>query len=314
MGDDVFEPPKAVEIVGVKENWINSQPLTIESLRGQVVLLDFWAFSCVNCLRTIDSLKEIWAKHKDRNFMLIGIHTPEFEFEKNIFNLKMAVRKLGIEYPVLSDPGRINWKNYGNSFWPRAALINPEGFVVFDHVGEIGYDEIDRKIIELVAGDEKILSIHENPKHYPFFMSKELYAGRLRNPELGSVKICTKESCDEYYDPGNHKEGIIYLKGDWKQENEYLEFRGTNGYVLLRFNSKQVNAVLDGSGHVEILYHGETLDPDYAGKDVIFKRGKSFVTTNGPRLYNLIELEKYMPGDIKLIPFKGFRIYSYTFG
>lgn len=314
MDNSISIPGDAKEIASSPENWINSSPLTIRSLHGYVILLDFWAYSCANCIRTIGSLGEIWLKHKDRKFMLVGIHTPEFEFEKNIYNLRFALRKFGIEYPVLHDPEGINWKNYGNNYWPRAALINQNGQIIFEHIGESGYDEIDRKIIELLGDSGKIESIREKPTNYPFFMSRETYAGSVKGAEIGSVKVCTKESCEEYYDPGNHKEGIIYPKGDWSRGEECLAFWGNSGYISLMFNSKEVNAVLDGSGHAEVLYHGEVIDPDDAGSDIIFKRGRSFVSMNGPRLYSLLKLDRYMPGEIKIIPFRGFRIYSYTFG
>ena len=128
--------------------WLNSDILTIDKLRGKIILLDFWTYSCVNCIRTLPSLKSIWKKYKGKRFMLIGIHTPEFEFEKEIGNVKYAIKKYNIDWPVLQDPERINWENYGNTYWPRAALINGEGEIIFEHIGESGYDDVDSKIAE----------------------------------------------------------------------------------------------------------------------------------------------------------------------
>jgi len=140
---------KAPELVGVdsEKQWINSKPLKLADLVGKVVLLDFWAYSCINCVRTLPALKEMWSKYKDKRFVIIGVHTPEFEFEKEVGNVKAAVKKHGIEYPVVSDPERYNWVRYGNRWWPRAALIDAEGKLIFDHVGEAGYDEIEERIV-----------------------------------------------------------------------------------------------------------------------------------------------------------------------
>ncbi len=142
----MFLTKRAPEIISKKDQWINSEPLTLEKLMGKIVLLDFWTYSCINCLRTLPALKEMWEKYKSKNFIIMGIHTPEFEFEKEIENVKAAVKKHRIEYPVLNDPERINWNRYGNKYWPRYALINPRGNLILEHIGESGYDEIDERI------------------------------------------------------------------------------------------------------------------------------------------------------------------------
>lgn len=313
MEGDIFEPKMAPEIASNSENWINSPKMTLDELRGRIILLDFWTYSCVNCLRTLRSLREMWKKYKDSEAVMIGIHTPEFAFERDIENVRRAVKKHGIKYPVLNDPERINWHNYGNSFWPRAALISRKGQIIMDHIGESGYDEIDRKIMEEL-GMEPVQAIRQTKRNYPFFITPEIYAGSLRNEGIGSSKVCTPEKCSEFYDPGNHREAVIYLKGEWIQTPEYLEFTGDSGYVSLKFYAREVNAVLGGRGYAQVFFDGESLDERNAGKGVVFKRWKSFVQVNRPDIYNLISIERYVAGDIRIIPFKGFRIYSYTFG
>ncbi|VVB59625.1 Thiol-disulfide oxidoreductase ResA [uncultured archaeon] len=127
---------KAPEIVSTESQWINSKALTMKDLRGKTVLLDFWTYSCVNCLRTLPALKQMWKKYRNRDVVIIGVHTPEFEFEKDIANVRFAVKKHRIKYPVLNDPERINWERYGDTYWPRAELINSEWELVFEHVGD----------------------------------------------------------------------------------------------------------------------------------------------------------------------------------
>lgn len=309
----MFFRRKAPEIISIKRGgWINSEPLTLEKLRGKVVLLDFWTYSCVNCLRTLPALKEMWSKYKGK-VVIIGIHTPEFEFEKDLANVKEAVKKHGIEYPVANDPDRVNWERYGNRYWPRAALINAKGELIMDHIGESGYDEIEERIIEEL-GEDSYEKIKEKKRSYFPGTSRETYAGSLRNPGLGSSRVCTFGGCDEYVDPGNHVDGVLYLKGEWKQEPEYLEFRGKEGSITYKYHAKEVNVVISGEGLAEVLLNDKPLDSDSSGADVVLRNGKSYVKINGPDMYQIIKQEKFGGGELTIVPFKGLEVYAYTFG
>ena len=309
---------KATELVWKEnKNWINSKQLTLQQLQGKVVLLDFWTYSCVNCIRTLPALKEMWKKYKDKSFIIIGIHTPEFEFEKDVFNVQKAVRKLGIEYPVLNDPERINWENYGNTYWPRAAVINPAGEVVLDHVGEAGYDEIEETIIEELKKMKEIgktATPSEEKRFYHSDISPETYAGRARNQGIGSSRVCSKRGCEEFYDPGKYHRDIIYLHGDWKQTPEYLEFVGEQGHLAFQYFAREVNVVMDGKGAATILLDNGPLNSAAVGKDVSVKYDKSLVFLEGPDMYNLIRKKEFHTGVIKILPFKGLKVYAFTFG
>lgn len=302
------------------KQWINSDPLTLEKLRGKVVLLDFWTYSCVNCLRTLPALKEIWKKYKQKRFMLIGVHTPEFEFEKEIGNVKYAVKKHDISWPILQDPSHSNWDNYGNTYWPRAAVISSEGNIVLNHVGEAGYDEIESVIVgELTALREIFGDVEIKPETRPEYhgqLSKETYAGSLRSGGLGSAKVCTKEGCDQYADPDKHRPGVIYPHGDWAQEKEYVEYHGTQGegWINYQFYAKEVNVVLGGAGKAEVLLNGKSITTKEAGKDIAFEDGKSFVSVQGGDMYNLISLSFIQGGTLTIKPFSEMKLYAYTFG
>lgn len=300
------------------KNWINSKPLTWESLRGHVVLLDFWTYSCINCVRTLPALKEMWSKYHDKKLIIIGIHTPEFEFEKDLTNVKKAARKHNLEYPILNDPDRTNWENYGNSYWPRVALIDAQGNLVLDHVGESGYDEIEAEIIKQLKKTNTLAAttlITEEKRYYPVSISKETYAGSKRNEGLGSAQVCSKKGCEEYYDSGKkYHQDIIYLQGEWKQEPEFLEFKGDAGHIALNYAARETNVVLDGKGAATILLNDKPLTEANAGKDVVVKGGKSLVFIDGPEMYNLIKSKEFQTSLLKIIPFKGLKVYAYTFG
>lgn len=311
MEEAAFLQKSVAELESSDENWLNSAPLSMLSMAGRQVLLHFWSYSCFGCIRSIPFVKGLCSAVAKEKITVISVHTPVLAFEKNIYNLKMSVRRMDIQIPVLHDPESVNARNYGITSLPGFVLVSKGGDIILEHSGEDGMDEMRRRFVE-ITGIATNAAEFGKP-HLPF-MTRGIRAGMNSGSEIGSVKVCTKETCDEYYDPGNHREGIIYLKGDWSREPEYLAFWGNSGYISVKFNAKEASAVMDGSGHAEILYHGEPLDPDYAGTDTIFKRGRSFVSMNGPRLYSLLKLDRYMPGEIKLVPFRGFRIYSYAFG
>lgn len=126
--------------------WINSEPLTLADLKGKVVLVDFWAYSCYNCINTLPYLKQWWATYKDQGLVIVGVHTPEFESEKDLANLQPAVRSNGIAWPVVQDNDKQIWRAYGNHYWPHFYLIDDRGQIIYDHIGEGSYDETERQI------------------------------------------------------------------------------------------------------------------------------------------------------------------------
>ena len=140
---------QAPEIKGIKA-WINSEPLTIEEFRGKVVLVDFWTYSCVNCIRTFPYLREWNAKYADDGLVIIGVHSPEFEFEKDYSNVLRATQDNGITWPVAQDNDFETWQNYSNRFWPAKYLIDKEGVIRYTHFGEGAYDETEKQIRDLL--------------------------------------------------------------------------------------------------------------------------------------------------------------------
>ncbi|MBR2118173.1 MAG: thioredoxin family protein [Pseudomonadota bacterium] len=131
-------------------NWFNSQPLTLASLRGKVVLVNFWTYGCVNCVNTLPHVTQLYAKYKDKGFVVVGIHTPEFPFEHSANNVQAALKRHGITYPVAQDNKSATWNAYRNQYWPAQYIVDQSGKIVYSHAGEGAYDEIDRTVGKLL--------------------------------------------------------------------------------------------------------------------------------------------------------------------
>lgn len=139
----------APEFTGINA-WLNSAPLTMKALRGKVVLVDFWTYSCINCLRTLPHLIGWHEKYKDRGLVIVGVHTPEFAFEHRTSNVQTAMKRFGISYPVAQDNGYATWHAYKNQYWPASYLIDRSGRIMHQHFGEGGYEEMDAAISALL--------------------------------------------------------------------------------------------------------------------------------------------------------------------
>src|SRR6266567_3096112 len=142
--------PEFAQIAGYI-NTPNNAPLTLASLKGKVVLVDFWTYSCINCIRTLPHLSDWYQRYSDKGFVIVGVHSPEFQFEKNYDNVKAAVQKFGIKYPVILDSDHGTWNAYGNQYWPRDYLVDSQGYIRHDHIGEGDYNVTESAIQSLLA-------------------------------------------------------------------------------------------------------------------------------------------------------------------
>lgn len=149
---------QAPEFAQIKE-WLNSPPLTMSGLKGRVVLVDFWTFGCVNCVRTLPHVKHLYEKFAGEEFTLVGIHTPEFAFERPVEAVADAVKRFQIRYPIAIDSENVTWKLYGNQYWPRQTLVDALGMVQWEHVGEGAYDTMESKVAELLREATKVHSV-----------------------------------------------------------------------------------------------------------------------------------------------------------
>jgi thiol-disulfide isomerase/thioredoxin len=140
----------APDFAGIS-NWLNSDPLTVQKLRGKVVLVDFWTYSCINCIHTLPYVKDWNQKYKDQGLTVVGVHTPEYPFERDTGNVKTAIRRLGVTWPVAQDNEYRTWNAYGNQYWPALYLIDRKGQIVYTHFGEGDYAQTDAAIQAALA-------------------------------------------------------------------------------------------------------------------------------------------------------------------
>lgn len=147
MDDKVVLAPELTDIKG----WINSPPLKLSELKGTVVFLDFWTYSCANCIRSISSVRQLHDSYSSKGLVVIGVHTPEFEFEKDAGSVASAVKRLEILYPVALDSDNTTWRLYGNQYWPRQTIVDGNGVVRYEHIGEGGYDQIEEQVVGLLG-------------------------------------------------------------------------------------------------------------------------------------------------------------------
>ncbi|PVY77792.1 thioredoxin family protein [Cupriavidus alkaliphilus] len=151
----VGDQGKAPEFVNI-DHWLNSEPLTMQQLRGKVVLVDFWTYSCINCVNTLPYVKQWYEKYKDQGLVVVGVHTPEFPFEKSTANVQAALKRFDIRYPVAQDNMYGTWSAYRNQYWPATYLIDTTGRIVYQHYGEGRYKETEAEIQRLLAASKTV--------------------------------------------------------------------------------------------------------------------------------------------------------------
>ncbi|HKZ62807.1 MAG TPA: thioredoxin family protein [Nitrososphaera sp.] len=315
--------PELTKISG----YINTDPVTLEDLRGKVVLVDFWTYSCINCIRTIPYLNAWHEKYKDDGLVIVGVHTPEFEFEKDYNNVKAAVEKFEIQYPVAQDNDKGTWKAYENRYWPRKYLVDNEGYIRYDHIGEGSYAETEKVIQSLLSEraayiganvtiDESI-SKPKNTQSVNFgrIDTPELYFGyQFARAPLGNLEGYKPDQIVKYTIAENATiaPNRIYLDGEWKNNADHMELQSEVGQIVLSYSAKAVNIVAGGSGKLYISEDGSILTGTSRGLDV---SEQGAATIDGQKLYNLAMHEGYGDRQIVIdVVGRGFEIYTFTFG
>jgi cytochrome c biogenesis protein CcdA/thiol-disulfide isomerase/thioredoxin len=289
----------APEFAGIS-HWLNAQPLTIGGLRGQVVLIDFWTYSCVNCLRTLPFLRGWDKAYRDDGLRIVGVHTPEFAFEHELDNVRGAVDRLDLQYAVAIDNDYGTWNAYGNRYWPAKYLIDREGHVRYVHFGEGAYAETERVIRSLLAerpaaGALVSAAIAEAMPSRE--ATRETYLGYQRLMGLANPAVAP-DRLAPYTFPGELEDGQMAYRGRWRVEAERA-VAGRDARLRLRFRAKEVNLVLGGGGRVAVLLDGKPVRT---------------VRVRGSRLYNLLRLPRLRPGLLELRISRGVAGYAFTFG
>ena len=321
---------KAKDFSKISE-YINTKPISFDDLKDKVVLVDFWTYSCINCIRTIPHLNEWYDKYSDKGLVIVGIHTPEFEFEKNPENVKSAVQKFGIKYPVLQDNDKETWNEYENRYWPRKYVVDDEGYIRYDHIGEGAYQETEKVIQALLTeraahlGIKNInLNSSESIDNSSKFEYRDINFSKIQSPELyfgyefartplGNNEGFKPDQSVHYILPENIaiKPNMIYLEGKWKNNLDNMELQSNNGSIILKYNSKSVNIVAGGNGNFTVKQDGNLIKNDLS-KDSSTD-GKFMI--DDKRLYNLVTNKDYGEHTIEIdVKGEGFQIYTFTFG
>ncbi len=296
MADKFIPAPE----ISTPAEWFNSAPLTSKDIKGKVVLVDFWTYSCINCLRTLPYIKSWYQQYKDKGFVVIGIHAPEFDFEKNKANVEKAMRRFEITYPVVQDNDHLLWNRFSNQYWPAHYLINKQGQIIYTHFGEGNYDVTEKHIRALLDEKGEIATLSDKPDGYALNQTPETYLGTQRSARLG-----TKEplATDQWL-----------LSGEWKRSAEYSESKAAGAVLKMHFRGGKVFLVLGTASNkptkANILYNGKPAT-DVGGKDV--KDGVVEITDH--RLYELIDLKKNGAGLFEIQATEpGLQAFAFTFG
>lgn len=300
---------KAPDLVGITE-WINSPPLSFDKLKGKVVLVDFWTYSCINCVRTLPYLKKWYEKYRDRGFVIVGVHTPEFEFEKNVDNVKDAVKRFEIKYPVAMDNNYKTWQNYDNLYWPAHYLIDQKGIVRDTHFGEGAYLETENAIRSLlglsaVAGEDVRMQQRA--------ITPETYLGVDRADRYHpDISLRKGETTYSYREP--LPEDDVGLKGRWRMDRQYIEAKENGARLDLNFIANRVYLVMESpeEAFVDILLDDATLPKEYYTVDM---NDQGQIRVQEARMYDILDLHgNYGHHTLTLIFPKGVKPYVFTFG
>lgn len=308
--------------------WLNSDVLTMKELRGKPVLIDFWTYSCVNCLHTLPHVKNLYKKYKKLGLTIVGVHSPEFEFEKDEKNVRNAIEHFGIEYSVVLDNDFAIWNAFANRVWPHVFLIDARGTIVFDHAGEGGDVEIEMAIHKTLQdiGVTKFPIVASAGTHGDgvcYRTTPETYLGYLRG-SVGNAHDALPDSEYAFDDSADHVEGVPYLHGHWRQTSEYVEHTRSlpiaTEYLSMKYSAFETNLVMgaldDREAIVEITLDGKSIPATMAGNDVVIDdSGKSHIHVMGHRLYSIIRADHYHNATLKIsVRSAGLRMYAFTFG
>ncbi len=315
---NVEKPYPAPELRDIQD-WINSDPQTLAKLKGKVVLIDFWTYSCINCQRTQPYLNKWYDKYKNDGLVIIGAHAPEFAFEKVPENVRRAVKEANIKYPVALDNDFATWQAYNNQFWPAKYLIDKDGQIRYTHFGEGKYDETEGAIQTLLkeSGHTITESIDKNIGTVAIQkgQSPETYLGYERGERFANADQFKQDKEVNYTLSGNLAEHEWSLGGLWQVGGKESVAMGDNAVLRIKFTAKEVYLVMNGPSDlpVTLKLNGQAVSSSANGGNDVDSAGQ--VHLNGARLYRLVKLPQFTKNavlDIKLP--KGTTVNAFTFG
>ena len=309
--------------------WLNGAPLTPAQLQGKIVLVDFWEYTCINCLRTLPYLREWYRRYRDRGFVIVGVHTPEFNFSGERANVAAAAKRLGVTWPIVLDDNATIWKRYANNVWPRELLYDRSGKLVEDVSGEGGYPETESKIQAVIKASDPHASLppvmallpqdsYDKPGAVCYPQTAELLVGRhpIANAPGGANPA---QDTNYSYGASNPPDGAVYLQGYWHLTPEAAISGERDGYLVLRYHAIAVDVVMKtqagGAVRVDVAQDGRPIAKADAGPDLRYDaQGRSYVVVDSPRAYDLLANARFGEHELKLSPKSdGLGIYDVAF-
>ncbi|MGH3104142.1 MAG: cytochrome c biogenesis protein DipZ [Gaiellaceae bacterium] len=305
-GAELADFGQAPDFTDISE-WINTpggEPLSLRQLRGKVVVIDFWTYSCINCLRTLPYIKGWEETYRADGLAIVGVHTPEFAFEREPANVRGAVRRLGLRYPVALDNDFGTWNAYANRYWPAKYFIDRRGHVRWAHFGEGEYDRSEDVIRQLLAEDGSTparmaaVTGAQGAAREP--ITPESYLGYERlDRYAGSPGVAIDRQAAYSFPRAPLPQGHLAFAGPWRIEGERAVAAGVGSRLRLQFRARDVHLVLAGRGSVQVLLDG---------------RPRRTVAVAGDRLYTLLHLDSVQDGLLELGFSPGVEAYAFTFG
>jgi len=291
----------APQFIGIKA-WLNTpggRPLNLLMLRGKVVLVDFWTYSCINCLRTLPYLKAWYRTYARDGFVIVGVHTPEFAFEHDVSNVRDATHEYGVRYPVAIDNDYGTWNAYGNQYWPAEYLIDARGHVREAKFGEGDYSKTENAIRALLAERDaslpKALHLADHTPDYGTTPESYLGSDRLERYEGSPIRA---DRLAKYTLPFVLDQSQLAYGGYWKVEQQRI-VAGKDAQLRLHFFARKVHLVLGGTGTVQVLLNGKLVHTVRVTQD---------------RLYTLLDQGHDRDGQLDLHFTRGLSAYAFTFG
>jgi len=312
LRDGLSKPYPVPEFAEI-ERWLNSEPLTMAGLKGKVVLVDFWTYSCINCVRTLPYLTDWDRKYRDMGLVIVGVHSPEFEFEKRTTNVEAAIAQHGIRYPVAQDNRLSTWLNFHNRYWPAHYLIDRQGQVVYTHFGEGQYEVTENNIRYLLGLKEKGETLKVEGPTFASGQTPETYLGYARADSFGGGTVA-RDAQRGYRFPDSLPDDAWALDGKWRVEREKIVGGGKGAALRLNFKARKVFLVLGtASGkpvQATIKLNGAAVGGN-AGKDA----PAGVVTVERNTLYELIDQKMPKNGLLEIeTDAPGLEAYAFTFG
>jgi thiol-disulfide isomerase/thioredoxin len=307
--------------------WINSQPLTAKDLKGKVVLIDFWAYSCINCIRAVPYVRAWAEKYKDSGLVVIGVHTPEFDFEKQLPNVQKGVQKYNISYPVALDNNYGIWNAFHNQYWPAHYFIDAKGKVRYQHFGEGEYDQSERWIQELLkeANSKPMQSTTvavrgqgaQAAADMKDVRSPETYIGYARAEHFASPGGIKRNAEQLYTEPSHPQLNQWGLAGKWIDHEQVAVLRSAGGKIIFRFHARDLHLVLGPTADGKPVRFRVTVDGQAPGENHgvdTDAQGNGVVTDH--RLYQLVRQRGPIADHTFVIEFQdlGVQAFSFTFG